>query len=197
MDNFIQSLFDCLWNFAHKIADKNLLPFVIGLIVLAFGISFFVQFTQIKHASQRFADGVFDEKTIRLCERFKRRSIFPQSAELHDLFCCMLSAIYMEKREESLFFENLNSIKNVTQNISWRLYFLLTAYLTNQTYLEIVATYRTVKTENHSAIDFVEQLLQEYDRNAISDKAIVLKEKITNQQVLEILFALTKEHKTR
>lgn len=197
MDNFIQSLFDCLWNFADKLADKNLWPFVIGLIVLAFGISFFVQLTQIKHASQRFADGVFDEKTIRLCERFKRRSIFPQSAELHDLFCCMLSAIYMEKREESLFFENLNSIKNVTQNISWRLYFLLTAYLTNQTYLEIVATYRTVKTENHSAIDFVEQLLQEYDRNAISDKAIVLKEKITNQQILEILFALTKEHETR
>lgn len=193
MDNFIHSLFDCLWNFTDKLADKNLLPFVIGLIVLAVGISFYVQLMQIKRVSQRFADGVFDEKTIRLCERFKRRSIFPQSAELHDLFCCRLSAIYMEKREESLFFENLNSIKNVTQNISWRLYFLLTAYLTNQTYLEIVATYRTVKTENHSAIDFVEQLLQEYDRNAISDKAIVLKEKIANQQVLEILFALTKE----
>ena len=197
MANFINSMCERLWKVLNIIANTNLWHFVIGLIVLAFCISYFVQLTQIKRVSQRFADGVFDERTIRLCERFKRRSIFPQSAELHDLFCCMLSAIYMEKREESLFFENLNSIKKVTQITSWRLYFLLTAYLTNQTYLEIVATYRTVKTENHSAIDFVEQLLQEYDRNAISDKAIVLKEKITNQQILEILFALTKEHETR
>lgn len=192
MANFINSMCERLWKVLNIIANTNLWPFVIGLIALAFGISFFVQLMQIKRVSQRFADGVFDERTIRLCERFKRRSIFPQSAELHDLFCCKLSAIYMEKREESLFFENLNSIKNVTHNISSRLYFLLAAYLTSQSYLETISTYKSVKTEYQNPTDFIEKLLQAHDRNTISDNTIVAKEKITNQQVLDILFTLTK-----
>jgi hypothetical protein len=79
----------------------------------------------------------------------------------------------------------------VTQNISWRLHLLLTAYLTSQSYLEVVTTYQTLKTENHSTADIVRQLLQEYDWNTVSDKATIAREKIINQQILEILHTLT------
>ena len=191
MSNFINSTAEFLWNAMEQISSINLWPYVIGLIVLSLGLSLFIQYMQIKQASRRFAAGIFNDKTIRLCERIKRRSIFPQTTELHDIFCYRLSAIYMANNDESLFFENINSVKNVTQNISWRLHLLLTAYLTSQSYLEVVTTYQTLKTENHSTADIVRQLLQEYDWNTVSDKATIAREKIINQQILEILHTLT------
>ena len=196
MFNSINSGVNRLEEALDKFASINHWPIVIGLLILSFGLSLFIQYMQIKRASKQFAAGFFDDKTIRLCERIKRRSIFPHAAELHDIFCYRLSAIYMAKNNESLFFENINSIKNVTQDISWRLHLLLAAYLTNQSYMDMVTLYQTIKAENRSTIDTVKQLLQEYDRNTISDKAIVAKEKITNRQILEILLTLTKEQET-
>lgn len=190
MANIIDSMAERLWKILNEVADTNLWPFVIGLFVLAFGVSLLVQFMQMKHVSQQFAAGVFNEKSIRLCERFKRRSIFPQSAQLHDLFCCMLSAMYLEKGEVALFFENINAIKDVTDDISWRVYLLLASYLTGKRYHDIATVYRT-KKENQNTEEIIIQLLKACDRDTIFDRAITAKEKVTNQKISKILHMLT------
>lgn len=189
MADLIDSMAERLWKVLNKVADTNLWPFVIGLIILAFGLSFLIQYKRMKHASQQFATGVYNEKTIRLCERYKRRSIFPQSAELHDLLCCMLSAMYLENGEVALYFENINAIKNVTDDISWRVYLLLAAYLTGNRYHDIAVAHR-VKKEYRNTEEIIVQMLQACDKDTIHDKAKTATENITKQQILEILHIL-------
>lgn len=178
-----------LWNVMYKLATTNLWPYVIGLILLAFLISCVVQYNQIKISSRKFSEGAIDDKTVKLCEKFRRRSIFPQSAELHDRYCCMLCSMHMERGEEERFFANINDIKNVTGEISWRLHLLLAAYLTNQRYLDFSNQYREQKTEGQSAADWLKEQQLTYDEDQLKKAT----EKITNPKVLEIFKALT-EH---
>lgn len=186
MEKFLDNIFSAIW----KIFDsENTFVIILGLLVLIILSSYIVQYTQFNRATKSFINGTYDVKTFRVFEKFKRRSIFPQSAGLHDQCCCMLSAMHLEKGDVVSFFENMNAVKNVTDTFSWRVYLLLAAYLTEQNYHGVAAVHRT-RVANQSTEETIVQFLQTHEQTAIHDKAITAKENIKQQQILEILHKL-------
>ena len=189
----MDKVFWAIWDTMEKITEFAESPWrwpvLIGIFLLILAISFGVQTHQMKKAARMFSEGAIDDKTVKLCEKFRRRSIFPQSAELHDRCCCMLCSIHMERDEEERFIANINDIKNVTGEISWRLYLLLAAYLTNQRYLDFANQYREQKTEGQCAADWLKTQQFTYDEGQLKKAT----EKITNPKVLKILKVLTEE----
>lgn len=187
MKKFLDSLFSAIW----KITEYEYsFVVVLGLILLVVFISYVAQCAQFNRATKDFINETYNAKTFRVFEKFKRRSIFPQSAVLHDQCCCILSAMHLEKGNVAAFFENMNAVKNITEKFSWRVYLLLAAYLTDENYHNVAAAH-SARAENQSTDEAVEQFLLAYDRVAILDKAAIAKENITQRQILEILLALT------
>lgn len=182
-----------IWEATEKITEFAESPWrwpvLIGIFLLLLVISCVVQYNQIKISSRKFSEGAIDDKTVRLCQKIRRRSIFPRSALIHDLYCCRLGSMHFERHEEELSFANINDIKNVTDEISWRLYLLLAAYLTNRRYLDFANQYREQKTEGQSAADWLKEQQLSYDEDQLKKAT----EKITNPKVLEILKVLTED----
>ena len=191
MDKIWNTIGECLSYIFDKIASINWWPFVIVTLIAVFVIPSVLLNLKIKQATKRFASGIFDEETIRLCEELKSRFILPQSAEAHDTFCIRLSAIYMKQDDFSHFFKNINAIKKVTENISNRLYMLLTAYLIEEDYLTIAELFQTQKPEELSASDYAVQILQAKNQEDIRARAALAKEKISKPDILELLSVLS------
>ena len=189
MSNVLKEAAEFLGKVLNKIASVNLWPYVITLIVLMFVISFVVQTLHMKKVARKFSEGAIDDKTVKICQKFRRRSIFPQAAEMHDLFCCMLCSMHMERNEEDLFFANINDIKKTTEHITRRLYLLLVAYLTKQRYLDWAKMYHAQKDGEQSAADWLKTQQLPYNETQLRKAA----EKITNPKVCEILKVLTEE----
>lgn len=189
MGDVLDAVFGFLSNAAHKLDEINTTPYVIIVLLLVLIISTIVQLKQMEKVSKRFAEGAIDNKTVKLCTRFRKRFIFPRSAELHDIFCCRLCSMHMERNEEDLFFANINDIKKITEQVNWRLHLVLVAYLTKQRYLDWADMYRTTKIGMQSATDWLKTQQLTYDEAQLK-KAV---QKITNPKVREILNTLTEE----
>lgn len=187
MEKFLDNAFSTIWKIFT--ADNSFI-IVLGISVLLIFISCITQYAQFNRATKEFINGTYNAKTFRVFEKFKRRSIFPQSAELHDQCCCILSAMHLEKGNVASYFENINAVKNVTDKYSWRVYLLLASYLTGKNYHDVAAMHRS-RDENHSTEKAIMQFLQVHERYTIYDKAMTAKENITQQQILEILHSLT------
>lgn len=187
MKKFLDNAFSTIWKIFTS--DQSFM-IVLCLLVLIVFVSYIVQFAQFNRATKDFISGTYNAKTFRVFEKFKRRSIFPQSSELHDQCCCMLSAMHLETGKIASYFDNINAVKNVTDKFSWRVYLLLASYLTGENYHDVAAIHRS-RDENQSTEEAIVQFLQAHDRNAIYDKAMTAKENITQQQILEILHNLT------
>ena len=186
MKEILDNVFSTIWKF---FASGRGFGIALGLLVLIVFISYIAQYAQFNCAVKEFISGTYNAKTFRVLEKFKRRSIFPQSAELHDQCCCMLSAMYLEKGNVASYFDNINAVRNVTDKFSWRVYLLLASYLTGENYHDVAAIHRS-RDENQSTAETIVQFLQAHDRNTIYDKTMSAKENITQQQFLEVLYNL-------
>ena len=179
-------VFDAVFEF---LLNVNPLPYVIIIILLLFIISAVVQLKQIENVTKRFQGGASDDRTVKLCVRYRKRFIFPKSAELHDLFCCRLCALHMERNEEDLFFANINDIKKITELTAMRLHMVLAAYLTKQRYLDWFNKYGTTRLGKQSAADWLKSQQLSYDEEQLKKAA----ERITNAKVLDVLKTMTEE----
>ena len=162
---------------------------IIIVILLIAILSFLIQMKQLDNVSKRFNEGAIDDKTVKLCTRFRRRFIFPKSVELHDLFCCRLCSLHMERNEEDLFFDNINDIKKITVQTEWRLHLVLVAYLTKQRYLDWVEKYRATRVGEQPVSEWLKTQDVTYDADRLASAA----KRITNPHALAVLKSLTEE----
>ena len=178
--------FDKIWGF---LASGGFIPVLICAILVVIVCFSSAKYKQVKELAQKFNTGATDDETVALCQKVKNRNRQPKSAEMHDLCCCMLSAMHMERGEEALFFENMNAIKALTGKITWRVNLLLAAYLTEQRYLDMSIAYKEEKKEDQT----VQEWLFEQDMSYEAERLETLKANITKPKILDILNYLTED----
>lgn len=176
-----------LWG---KLLSINPIPYLLALLVLTYMFVKIVQYRQVKTAAHQFNSGATDDKTVQLCQKLKHRNRRPKNAEMHDVFCCILCAMHLERKEEELFFENLNSVKAMTRKIAWRVNLLLVAYLTGKRYLDLSVAYKEEKEEDQGVQDWI---FQQDDLDYEPERLATLKAKLTQDQVIEVLDSLVDE----
>lgn len=174
----------------EKLGTVNLWPFLAGLIVLVVVLVLAIRYWQTKKLAENFNSGIIDDKTVKLCQKLKRRNRGKKNAQMHDVFCCTLSAMHLERKEEDLFFENLNSLKALTGTVTRRVNLLLVAYLTERRYLDLSVAYKEEKEEGESVQDWI---FRQEDLDYTPQRLQTMKAKLTHDQVIEILDALVDE----
>lgn len=175
-----------IWGF---LASGGFIPVLIcSVLVVAVCISS-AKYKQVKELAQKFNGGATDDETVELCRKVKHRSRRPKSVEMHDLCCCMLCAMHLERKEEALFFENLNSVKALTGKITQRVNLLLVAYLTEQRYLDLSIAYKEEKQEDQTVQEWIFQQELSYEAQRLE----TAKASITKPKIRDILDYLTVE----
>lgn len=175
-----------VWGF---LSSGGFIPVLICVILVVIVCFSSAKYKQVKELAQKFNEGATDDETVELCRKVKYRNRQPKSAEMHDLCCCMLCAMHLERGEEDLFFENLNSVKALTGKITWRVNLLLVAYLTEQRYRDLSIAYKEEKQEDQTVQDWIFGQDLSYE----AERLEALKANITKPKILDILNYLTED----